>query len=86
MRLGVIDRFTESHSFDSANLSASCLTKLKPFSEEELTRIVKGSIDNNQVYSAFTARDVVRKLIHEQPGLVDNKLTRRYEALVQENW
>jgi len=85
VRLGAIDRFLESHNFDSANIFAPYLAKLKPFSEDELTRIVKGSIENSQIYGGFTARDVVRKLIREQADLVDTKLTKRFEELVEDN-
>lgn len=86
MRSSAIDRFLESHSFESANTFAPCLEKLKPFSEEELTKIVKGSIENTQIYGGFTARDVVRKLIREQADLVGSKLSKQFEKLVKDHW
>jgi hypothetical protein len=85
VRLGAIDRFLESHSFESANTFAPNLAELEPFSHDELTRIVKGSIQNSQIYGGFRARDVVRKLIREQAQLVDAKLTKTFEKLVADN-
>jgi hypothetical protein len=85
VRLGVIDHFVNSGSFESANSSAPRLARLAPFSQQELTRILKGSISNSQIYCGFKARDVVRTLIEEQPGLADKKLAKRFEERVKAN-
>lgn len=66
-----IEQFIKSKDFDSANKICKKLGYYDTFSEEEVKKICKDSLRNNQVLEAFDAKSFLIKLIYHYEEYVD---------------
>jgi hypothetical protein len=80
---GAITAFLESGGFEESASRAKALLKFAPFSNAQLSRIVQGGAENNQVYGGRVARDCVRKLIADSGPKIRRELVRAFEKHVR---
>lgn len=66
-----IEQFIRSNNFESANEISKKLQYYDTFSVEEVKKICKDSLRNDQVLGAFTAKSFLSKLIQDYEGYVD---------------
>jgi hypothetical protein len=84
-RLGAINAFLSSGSFDESGRRAANLSKLEPFTVSQLRRIVEGGARNSQIYGGWVARDAVKRLIAKSKSKLKRSLVREFEKRV-ESW
>ena len=66
-----IEQFIKSGCYINANENSKRLRYYDNFSEEEVKKICEGSLRNDQVLGAFTARLFLRKLVYDYEEYVD---------------
>ncbi|MFH1053376.1 MAG: toll/interleukin-1 receptor domain-containing protein [Candidatus Woesearchaeota archaeon] len=55
----LINKLLESRSYLAANTRAKLIGGFNKFTEEQLTRLVNGTIENNQIYEGFDSRKIL---------------------------
>jgi hypothetical protein len=86
VRAGAIKAFLSANDFkEEVPHAISHLVLFRPFSGEELHRIIEGSARNQGIYGCFAARRPMEDLIHDAKGKVSPRVIRRYRKAV-ERW
>lgn len=62
-RSSILNRVGEIHSFHDSECIFSLIPKLEPLTEEEVKRLIKLSVTNNQIYGAGSAQEPLKKII-----------------------
>jgi hypothetical protein len=79
MKEFVISSLINSKQWNEANARVKFIEYFEEFTNDEVNRIVDGAINNNQVYGAFTAQDVLGKFIEKHKEVI--KPLENYEKL-----
>ena len=66
-----IKQFIRSENFESANEISKRLRYYDTFSEEEVKKICKDSLTNDQVLGAFKAKSFLKNLIYDYEGYIN---------------
>lgn len=77
----LIGIFVESESFASANRNAGLLENYGPFTEDQINRIIKGFLDNEQIVYGFTSARIIKELYDKYEKIIDLELKQRFKGL-----
>jgi len=78
---GIIMAFAASGSFNSSAYHAKQLAEIEPFTDEQLSEIVRESGRNSQIYGGFAARDYVNALIDRNRNRLASALVSQFRRL-----
>ncbi len=79
----LIEEFCESNSFKNANNTCSLLSQCSSFSDEQINRIAKGFVDNDQIRGGWKAEPWCIKLIKDNWKKIDKKLAKEIRSLTE---
>lgn len=82
---GAISAFLTTNDFNEVGFAVSRLLEFRPFSRDQLHRIIEGSGTNQGIYGCWAARSPMRTLLNDAKGKVSNHIIRKYLRAV-ENW
>lgn len=82
VRAGVIDLLLKSWSFKEAADNASLLLEFENYETREISEILLGSIQNNQIYQSFGAIRSLDSLISKFKNKIDKKVLRKYRGFL----
>lgn len=74
--IGVLE---DSSSFMDAERNANRVANIKDFTTEQLEKIMKVSIQNNQIYHGFRAKRILLNYIYDYRKKVDQSLYKQFE-------
>ena len=75
---GAIDMFVSSSDFKEVASRVKKLLRFRPFSAEQLQRIVEGGTSNNGIYGCHAAQTPMRTLLEDAKGKVSRRAIRNY--------
>lgn len=82
---GAISAFLSTNDFKEVKYAITRLMQFRPFSSEQLHRIVDGSSKNQGIYGCWAARAPMEALIRDAKGKVSPRAIRQYRKAV-ESW
>lgn len=78
----LIRGFVNSDRFKDANIKAGLLEGFRELRKEQVTEILRGGIENPQVYEAYEAQIFLRKLIKKYSHGVDKNVIKRLTKIL----
>jgi len=72
-RNALIEDFSNSNSFEEAKRKTKLLLAFDGYSSLQISKIMKATVENNQIYMSFDARDKLRYFIRQYEGSIKNK-------------
>ncbi|OGC84065.1 MAG: hypothetical protein A2W07_02975 [candidate division Zixibacteria bacterium RBG_16_43_9] len=78
----LIRSFAKSNSFEDANKKTEMLENYEAFSKEQIEEIVKGSIENRQIYEAYKAGVFLKKFMTKYKKHINSKRKKELMKLV----
>lgn len=82
MMNNLIEEFSESNSFSAANELSFILSEYSEFSDEQLNRIAKAFLDNNQINQGFKSSHWCLKLFNDNWKKLDTTLRGKLERFL----
>jgi hypothetical protein len=79
----LINYFVSSIQFNEANDRAELLSEYKPFTADQIDKIVNGFLNNSQISGAWTARHVFRDMYPEYSELVKPEHKDDFERIIR---
>lgn len=70
-RSSILNQVEEIHSYYDSDCIFSLIPKLEPFTEEEVKRLIKLSVNNNQIYGAGSAQKPLKEIISKYYGVLN---------------
>jgi hypothetical protein len=83
VREDVIGVFLQSSTFEEASKNLTKLTKFRPFSPDQLAKIIKGSSRNQNIYGCHRAQPRIEGLLEEARAKVPKGTIARYRKAVK---
>jgi hypothetical protein len=80
---GVIEVFLSGSDFDEVASTVKKLLWFRPFSAEQLHRIIEGSTSNQGIYGCHAAQTPMTTLIEDANGKVSRRAIRKYREAVK---
>lgn len=80
----IIEGFSNSYTFENAELNADLLNEVGTFSRRQINEIVGASIQNNQIWDSFGAKPILRKLFTKYSDRIDPDLMRQWKQRLKE--
>jgi len=80
---GVIDVFLSGSDFKEVASTIKKLLRFRPFSAEQLHRIIEGSASNHGIYGCHAAQTPMKTLIEDANGKVSRRIIRKYFEAVK---
>lgn len=80
---GAIDVFLSRSDFNEVASTVKKLLRLRPFSAEQLYRIIEGSAGNQGIYGCRGARTPMKTLLEDANGKVSRRAIRKYLQAVK---
>ncbi|MBI1939477.1 MAG: toll/interleukin-1 receptor domain-containing protein [Ignavibacteriales bacterium] len=79
---GLIDLFTKSDTFDEAKYRSSLLKEYDGYTKTQVSKILRASIDNDQIYNSFGARSRLVDLFNSCRDKVDETLLKMFNKKI----
>ncbi len=80
---GAIDVFLSGSDFNKVASTVKKLLRFRPFSVEQLRRIIEGSTGNQGIYGCHAAQPLMKTLIEDADGKVSRRIIREYRQAVK---
>lgn len=77
---GLIRVFTNSGSFDNANIIAQELEEAESLTTDQVNQIIKASTENSQIKHSFGANPRIKRVVKKFESFVDKKLLTTFNA------
>ena len=78
-----IKAFVKSTSYKNAGDRAELLMKYNHFSKEQLDEIVRGSINNRQIYEPQETESFLKYLIKKYSNVIDKEMIKKLKQLIK---
>jgi len=79
-----IQSFVTSGNFPDANTRSELLEDIGPYDQSQVNEIIRGSLENPQVYGAFTAQPKLKRLFSKNKEIIRDDLKKRFEEVFGE--
>lgn len=82
LRDALIKEFGASFSFDNATQNADLLLSIGGYKLEQVRRIIRHTIENNQIHNSFRGRRKVERLVYQYKNRLNSSLYERFQEAV----
>lgn len=81
----IVEGFSQSYSYANAEFNAELLKTIPAFSQQQMNRIVKATLENSQIWSSFGAKPILRQLFSKYSERIDHGLMKQWKELLAES-
>ena len=80
----VIDVFTNSYTFRNAEFNLDIVTAMPSFSKEQINKIAKGAVLNNQIWKATGAKPILNEFFAKYSSTIDPEVMSQWKKLFEQ--